>query len=117
MAGGRIDFMQRFLIKCTNGILLVIIFIGVPAITGAQLGRWQISSAPQAQLLMSWGLGIAAAGNALAAMFLFKSKQRTLCWEWAAAFGGLLGVQYAYLHGHLNFDWLKRSLLWLQKHI
>jgi len=110
--------MQRFFIKCANGVLLAIIFIGIPAITRAQLGSWQISSAPQAQLLMSWGLGIAAAVNALAAMFLIKGgKERKLCWEWVAAFGCLLGVQYAYLKGYFNFDWLKQALQWLQKRL
>jgi hypothetical protein len=110
--------MQRFLIKCANGILLAIIFIGIPAITHARLGGWEISSAHQAQRLMLWGLGIAAAGNALAAMFLIKGgKERKLCWEWAAAFAGLLGVLSACLRGYFNFDWLKQALQWLQKRL
>ena len=29
---------------------------------------------------------------------------------------GLLFVQYAYLRGYFNFNWLKQTLLWLQKH-
>jgi len=40
-----------------------------------------------------------------------------LCWEWAAVFVGLLLVQYAYLRGYFNFNWLKQTLLWLQKHL
>jgi len=42
-------------------------------------------------------------------------KERTLCWKWAVAFGVLLGVEYACFQGHLNFNWLKQTLLWLQK--
>jgi hypothetical protein len=109
--------MQRFLIQSVNFVLLAIIFFGLPAVTGAQLGHWQISAAPQVQRLMFWGLALAAAGNAVAALGLIKSrKERKLCWEWAAVFIGLLLVQYAYLHGYFNFNWLKQALLWLQKH-
>jgi hypothetical protein len=39
-----------------------------------------------------------------------------LCWEWTAVFIGLLFVQYAYLRGYFNFNWLKQTLLWFQKH-
>ena len=109
--------MQRFLIQCINCVLLAIIFFGIPAVTGMQLGNWQISAVPQARRLMFWGLALAAAGNAVAALGLIKSrKERKLCWEWAAVFVGLLFVQFAYLRGYFNFNWLKRTLLWLQKH-
>jgi hypothetical protein len=40
-----------------------------------------------------------------------------LCWEWAAVFGALLGVEFAFVQGWLNFNWLKQTLLWLQKHL
>jgi hypothetical protein len=109
--------MQRFLIQCANCVLLAIIFFGIPAVTGAQFGGWEISSAPQARRLMFWGLALAAVGNAVAAQGRIKSrKERKLCWEWTAVFIGLLFVQYAYLRGWFNFNWLKQTLLWLQKH-
>jgi hypothetical protein len=60
--------MQRFLIQCVNCVLLAIIFFGIPAVTGRQFGDWQISSVPQARRLILWGLALAAAGNAVAAM-------------------------------------------------
>jgi hypothetical protein len=67
---------------------------------------------------MLWGSALAVAGNLIGALGLVKSgKERKLCWEWTAVFAGLLLVQYAFLRGHLNFDWLKQSLLWLQKHL
>jgi hypothetical protein len=109
--------MQRFLIQCVNGVLLAIIFLGIPAVTGVQLGRWQISLASQARCLMLWGLALAVAGNVTAAWLLIKGrKERKLCWEWAAVFGALLGVEFAFVQGRLNFNWLKQILLWLQKH-
>ncbi|MGA2788443.1 MAG: hypothetical protein ABSF60_13035 [Verrucomicrobiota bacterium] len=109
--------MQRIFIQCLNAGLLVLIFIGLPAATRAQWGYWQISANTQAQWLMFWGLALAAAGNAAAALGLIKSrKERKLCAEWAVVFAALLLVQYAYLRGYFNFNWLKRTLLWLQKH-
>src|ERR1035441_6323280 len=74
--------MQRFLIQCVNCVLLAIIFFGIPAVTGVQFGNWQISSVPQARRLMLWGLALAVAGNAVAALGLIKGrKERKLCWE------------------------------------
>jgi hypothetical protein len=108
--------MQRFLIQSINWVLLAIIFFGIPAVTGKQFGDWQISAVPQARRLMFWGLALAAAGNAVAALGLIKSrKERKLCREWTAVFIGLLFVQYAYLRGYFNFNWLKQALEWLQK--
>jgi hypothetical protein len=110
--------MQRFLIQCLNVAWLVIVFIGIPAATRAQWGSWQISSTPQAQGLMLWGLALAAAANLVGALGLIKSrKERKLCGEWTAVFAGLLLVQYAFQRGIFNFDWLKQALLWLQKHL
>jgi hypothetical protein len=108
--------MQRLFIPCLNVALLVLIFLGLPAATRAQWGRWQISSDLQSQWLIFWGLALATAGNATAALGLIKSrKERKLCGEWAAVFAALLLVQYAFNRGYINFDWLKQSLLWLQK--
>ena len=110
--------MQRFLIQCVNCALLAFLFLGIPAATGVQLGRYEISSAFQARQLMLWGSALVLAGNVLAALFFIKGrKERKLCWEWAAVFAGLAFVQYACYRGWFNFNWLKQSLLWLQKHL
>lgn len=107
--------MQRFLIKCINFALLIIIVIGIPAITRAQFWNLQIASAPTLQLLSFWGLSLALGGNFLAATMLFKGrKERILCWEWAAVFGALLFAYGAFVLGYFKFDWLKNLLLWLQ---
>jgi hypothetical protein len=109
--------MQRFLIKCVNCALLIFIIIGLPAATHDRLGNLRITSASVSQLVLFWGLSLALAGNAIAAMFLLKGrKERKLCWEWAALFGVLLAVFTAYVLGYFNFDWLKRGLLWLKSH-
>ncbi len=109
--------MQRFLIIATNCALLALLLIGLPAATHAQLGDWQISSVAASRSLLFWGLGVAATGNVLAALAFVKGRKgKTLCWEWAAVFGGLLLAGYGYLHGYLNFAWLKQTLLWLQRH-
>ena len=110
--------MRRLSIQCLNVALLAMVFIGLPAATRAQLWNWQISPALQSQWLMFWGLALAAAGNAAAALGLIKSRpERKLCREWTAVFVVLLLVQYGHLRGWFNFDWLKRSLLWLQEHL
>jgi len=110
--------MKRWFIQCLNCALLGLIFIGLPAATRAQLGSWQISPGSQTQWLMFWSLALAAAGNAVAALGPVKSpKERRLCQEWAAVFVVLLLVQFAYQRGSIHFEWLKRSLLWLQKHL
>ena len=108
--------MQRFLIKSVNFAMLIVIVIGIPAVTRAQLGNYQIASAPMLQLLSFWGLSLALGGNILAAALLFKSrKERILCWEWAAVFGVLLFAYSAFAFGYFKFNWLKKTLLWLQK--
>lgn len=109
--------MQRFFIVTTNCALLVFLLIAIPAATGARLGDWQVSSAPAARLLTFCSLGIAALANVFAALFFIKGrKEKVLCWEWAAIFGALLLAHWAFARGYLNFNWLKNSLLWLQKH-
>ena len=110
--------MQRFLIIMTNCALLTLLIIGLPAATRAQFGNWQVSSAATGRLVMFTGLGIAAGANIFAALIFFKvRKQKILCWEWAAVFGGLLLAYYGFTHGYFNFEWLKHTLLWLQKRL
>jgi hypothetical protein len=110
--------MQRFVISCLNCAWLALVFIGLPAVTQMRLADWQVSEGARAQWLMFWGLALALAGNVLAALGPVRGrKERKFCWEWAAVFGGLLLVQYAFNRGWFNFEWLKQALMWLQKHI
>jgi hypothetical protein len=106
--------MQRLLIHGINAFLVVVIMIGVPAITSARFGSLQLSSAPKAQMLTLWGLAATGAGNAIAAVALVKSrKERALCWRWALTFTALLAVEFLYFDGYFNFDWLKKALQWV----
>jgi hypothetical protein len=108
--------MQRLFIQCLNVALLVLIFIGLPAATRAQLGHWWVSAGESSSRLMFWGLALAVAGNTVAALGLVKSrKERKLCGQWAAIFAVLFLVQFAFNRGCINFEWLKQSLLWLQR--
>lgn len=106
--------MPRFLIKILNVAWLVIIFIGVPAITHAQFGQWNITKAGTARLLIYGGLTLGLVANVASGLGFKKNKDKRLCWEWAAVFGGLLIVQYAYTNNYLNFNWLKEALQWVQ---
>lgn len=110
--------MRQVLIKCINCALLIVVLIGIPAITGARFGSLRISSAPRTQMLILWGLSLAAAVNGVAALGLAgDAGNRRLCRGWAFAFAGLLAIEYGFFHGYVNFDWLKQSLVWLKQHV
>jgi len=110
--------MQRFLIIATNCVFLAMLLIGLPAATHAQLGDWQIASASTGQELLLYGLMAGMAGNILAGLAVTKGRKgKILCWEWAAVFAGLLLIYWGFMHGCFNFQWLKRTLLWLQSHL
>jgi hypothetical protein len=78
---------------------------------------WQISAVPQARRLMFWGLALAVAGNAVAALGPDQKPQGTEI---------MLGMDGGFYRTtpypiriparHFNFNWLKQTLLWLQKH-
>ena len=109
--------MQRFLVQCANFAVLTLLLIGVPAVAHAQMGDWEITPASTLHKLIFVGLLVAAVGNGIVASLLVRSrKERILCWEWATVFSGLLVVQFAFSHGYLNFEWLKHTLQWMQKH-
>lgn len=104
--------MKRLLIKCVNCALLVLVVIGIPAMTRVQFRSYQIGSAPKLQLLLFWTMALALGLNLFAGTFLIKArKDRVLCWEWAAVFGVLLFAYSAFVFGYYNFDWLKNFLL------
>ena len=109
--------MQRIFVNVVNCALLVLILIGVPAISHKQFWHWQISSAPTAEKLTFGGLILAIGANVLAATIFFKNpKAKESCAKWSFIFGGILFLEYACFRGWLNFDWLKNSLLWMQNH-
>lgn len=110
--------MQRLFINSVNCALLILVLIGIPAITRKQFWNWQISSAPMAEKLTFGGLILAIALNVLGAtIFVPGPKAKTLCAKWTFVFGGFLFVEYAFIHGWINFDWLKNWMLWIQQHL
>ena len=107
--------MRRSFIIAANCIILAALLLGVQEVSGVQFWHWQISSVSAARGLMFWGLAIASAANAAAALFLVKGrKDKRVCWLWAAIFIALLGGEYAYERGYFNFRWVKNALLWIQ---
>jgi len=114
MGNRRTLSMQRLLIHCVNAFLLVVILIGIPAITSARFGSLQLSSAPKAHRLTLWGLAASAIGNMIVAAWLVKGrKERALCWRWVLTFSALFAVEFLHFNGYFSFDWLKRALLWV----
>src|ERR1017187_10183820 len=104
--------MQRFLIKCVNFALLIIIVIGIPAVTRAQFWSFQITSATTLQLLSFWALTLALGGSILAVALLIKARrERILCREGAPVFGVLLVACSALTLGYFKFNSLKKSPL------
>ncbi len=104
--------MLRFFIKCANCAALILIVIGIPAITHVQFRSYTIGSEPKFELLLLCCLALALGLNILSASFLIKKrKDRLLCWEWAALYAVLLLVYTALIFHFLNFDWLKNFLL------
>jgi hypothetical protein len=104
--------MLRFFIKCANCVALVLIVIGIPAITHVQFRSYTIGSEPKFELLLLCCLALALVLNILGASFLIKKrKDRLLCWEWSALYAVLLLVYGALLHGYFSFDWLRNFLL------
>ena len=110
--------MQRVLIIIANCALLVLLLIGLPVATRDQVGNLQVSSAATGRMMMLVGLGIAAGFNLLAGLFLIKApKNKVVCWEWTAIFVALWLVHFGFIRNYINFDWLKKTLLWLQHHL
>lgn len=110
--------MLRFLIKCVNGAWLVVILIGIPAVARMQFGDWEISSVPLAQKLVFIGLAAGVIANFLGAtIFVPGPKAKALCAKWAFIFGGLLFLEYACVQGWINFNWLKKSLQWMEQRL
>jgi hypothetical protein len=109
--------MQRFLIKCVNYALLIIVAIGIPAITHVEFRGLDIGYERIYKLLLLWALGLGLALNLFVASFVVKTrKERLVCWEWAAVFGVLFFAYAAVALGYFNFNWLKNFLLRLQNH-
>ncbi len=96
---------------------MIVIAIGIPAITHVEFRGLDIGSERIYKLLLFWGLGLGLVLNLFAASFVIKKrKEQLLCWEWAAVFGVLFFAYAALASGYFNFNWLKNFLLRLQNY-
>jgi hypothetical protein len=108
--------MLRRFVHLANGLWLALVLIGVPAATSITIGRLQLTSLSSSQMLILTGLSLGAGGNALTALWLGRrDKTGRLCWSWFFGFSLLLGIEYLYFNGHIDFKWLKDLLLWLKR--
>ena len=107
---------QRWLVHLANSALLVIVLIGIPAITSLRFGSIRLLSDPKLQMLTLGGLGLAGAANFAGALLLKRDrKTRHACGAWALLFGIILAAEFLYVHGYIHFRWLKKLLLWVQE--
>ncbi|HKS38316.1 MAG TPA: hypothetical protein VJW76_14065 [Verrucomicrobiae bacterium] len=107
---------QRWLVHVANSALLVIVLIGIPAITSLRLGSIRLLSDPKLQMLTLGGLGLIGVANFAGALLVKKDKKtRHACRAWALLFGIILAAEFLYVHGFIHFRWLKKLLLWVQE--
>lgn len=107
---------QRLLVHLLNSVLVVIVMIGIPAVTSLRLGGIRLNSNPKLQMLTLGGLALASAANLAGALLLRGDKKtRRACGAWALLFGIILAAEFLYVRGFIRFGWLKEILLWLQQ--
>jgi hypothetical protein len=108
--------MQRLAVHLANSALLVIVLIGIPAITSLRFGSIRLLSDPKLQKLTLGGLGLAGAANLAGALLLKRDKKtRHACRTWALLFGIILAAEFLYVRSFIRFGWLKKLLLWVQE--
>lgn len=104
--------MKALLIQVLNSFWLVMIFIGIPAISSLRLGTLQISSRPIWHMLALWGVVIALIFNtAVYWKGVRAKKEKGVCLRWIFGYC-LLGITFfAYSEKWIQFRWLKNLLL------
>jgi hypothetical protein len=109
MIGGGLSLVVHVI----NASLLILVFIGFPAITGWSLGSLRFSDQSIQQQLTVTGLAVGVGLNVLFLWFLARGRsERRACASWALLLGLLLFVVWGHASGWLHFEWLKRLLLW-----
>jgi hypothetical protein len=107
---------QRLLVHLANSALLVIVVIGIPAVTSLRFGSIRLNSNPKLQMLTLGGLALAGIANLGGALLLRGDKKtRRSCGAWTLLFGIILAAEFLYIRGFIRFGWLKEFLLWLQQ--
>ena len=105
--------MRKHLVHLINAAMLIVIFIGFPAITGRNLGSWRISSHSVLHQLTVGGLGVGIGVNFVLAWAIVRTrKERRLWLAWTLLLGLFLCVLMGQAAGWIHFDWLREWLLW-----
>ena len=93
-----------------NTALIAILMIGVPAVTGIDLGSLRLSSDTWLERLVIGGLALGVTGNAIGGRFLKRRRQQRACWAWMWVHAAVLLVAILAQQGWIHFDWLREFL-------
>lgn len=105
--------MRRHLVHLINAGLLIVVFIGFPAITGRNLGSLRLSDHRVLYQLTVSGLILGIVLNGIFAWIAVRTrKERWICVSWGLLLGLFLFVVMGQAAGWLHFRWLKEWLLW-----
>jgi hypothetical protein len=96
-----------FAIHTLNAVLIGILMVGVPAITGVEFGGLRISSTQWIQRLLVGGLGLGLAANFLMGWGCRPRPQRAAYRGWMLLHAGFLVVAMLTFSGLIHFKWLR----------
>lgn len=102
-------------IHIANAALLAVLMVGIPTVTGIDLGALRLSSDTWWERLTIGGLVVGLAMNGLAALWLGRQRQRLVCWGWSLLHTVLLTCAVLAFTGQIHFKWLRTALEFLSR--
>lgn len=107
--------MKVRLIRLLNWAYLMVVVVGLPAITSLHFGGVHVTSVRAFRQLTLGFLGFAAVANWVLTRWPGGNRRvisSHVHWMWIhLCFLAVFALAFA---GHLDFGWLKESLLWLR---
>ena len=97
-------------IHAVNAALLAVLLIGIPAVTGIDLGSLRLSSDHWLERLTIAGLIVGMTANGLTGFLVRQRRRRAVCWGWTFLYAALLIVAVLSREGYIHFDWLRDFL-------